>query len=340
MYAADFSPINFSVLNETDVREEIIAPLLRLLGYKSGTKNNIIREQSLRYPRAYLGRKNKNKDPLLRGKADYICEVDTRIRWVIEAKDPNALFDIDEIEQAFSYAFHPEIRAVYFVLCNGRKIDVYATVNSPDAEPIFSLSYENFSSSFDKLKNILGPDSIQRDFPHINIDLGKPLANNLRSLVRFSSGSISYHSNSLGIKPLQEMTVSIIGGAAERDDDGKIVAIIKTLSPYRSMQELNKKLGLNQFEMFCSDEYISQNKDFPSQFYGQHSLILPAGEEILDLNTWNKIKMPINISCVTTTIAIGHLEKECFSGVFKAILDFKEMSMKVNLTGTFSVTLA
>jgi hypothetical protein len=34
----------FEEFNETDVREEIIASLLRALGYCSGTDNNIIRE--------------------------------------------------------------------------------------------------------------------------------------------------------------------------------------------------------------------------------------------------------------------------------------------------------
>lgn len=53
-----FPDYNFEELNETDVREEIIAPLLRELGYRSGTENDVIREQLLKYPRSYLGRKS------------------------------------------------------------------------------------------------------------------------------------------------------------------------------------------------------------------------------------------------------------------------------------------
>ena len=45
-----------------DVREEILAPLLSYLGYKTGTPSNIIREQSLRYPRAFIGKKNTRKE--------------------------------------------------------------------------------------------------------------------------------------------------------------------------------------------------------------------------------------------------------------------------------------
>ena len=73
---------NFASWNEQDVREEFLAPLLKQLGYAKGTESNIIREQSLslRYPKAFLGRKKPKSDPILRGEADYICEViETRV---------------------------------------------------------------------------------------------------------------------------------------------------------------------------------------------------------------------------------------------------------------------
>src|SRR5262245_61612627 len=122
----------FERLNETDVREEVIAPLLKSLGYQSGTQNDIIREQNLRYPRVFLGRK-KGNDPPLRGKADYILEVQGRLRWVVEAKPPSSPLGLEEIEQAWTYASHPEIRALYFVVCNGRSLSVYQTANGPKA---------------------------------------------------------------------------------------------------------------------------------------------------------------------------------------------------------------
>jgi hypothetical protein len=71
-----FPPLDGS--NETDLRDEVITPLLHLLGYRSATDANIIREQSLRYPRIFLGRKDRARDPPLRGRADYILEVE---RW-------------------------------------------------------------------------------------------------------------------------------------------------------------------------------------------------------------------------------------------------------------------
>ncbi len=46
-----FPDLDFEVMNEAAVREEIVAPLMRVLGFRSGTANNIIRELKLVYPR-------------------------------------------------------------------------------------------------------------------------------------------------------------------------------------------------------------------------------------------------------------------------------------------------
>jgi hypothetical protein len=61
-------------MNESDVREEMATPMLRPLGYATGTENDIIREKSLTYENDFLGRKKKT-DPPLRGRADYILTV-------------------------------------------------------------------------------------------------------------------------------------------------------------------------------------------------------------------------------------------------------------------------
>ena len=52
-------------MNETDVREEDAMPLLRKLGYATGTANDILREKALEYPKDFLGRKKKT-DPFSR----------------------------------------------------------------------------------------------------------------------------------------------------------------------------------------------------------------------------------------------------------------------------------
>jgi hypothetical protein len=80
--------MDFDGWSEADVREEILAPLVRKLGYRKGSENNVSRETTLRYDRNFLGRKKPKSDPKLRGHPDYICEVRGIGRWVIEAKSP------------------------------------------------------------------------------------------------------------------------------------------------------------------------------------------------------------------------------------------------------------
>ena len=52
-----FGSYNIDAMNETDVREIIVRPLLHHLGFKQGTAANIETEKTLRYSRAFLGRK-------------------------------------------------------------------------------------------------------------------------------------------------------------------------------------------------------------------------------------------------------------------------------------------
>jgi type I site-specific restriction endonuclease len=96
------------LLSEAAVREEISAPLLRELGYRSNTENDIRYEVNLRYPKDFLGLK-KDTDPPLRGKADYVCKAGGRVAWVIEAKSSEADITAEAVEQAYTYARHPEI---------------------------------------------------------------------------------------------------------------------------------------------------------------------------------------------------------------------------------------
>ena len=335
-----FTPLPFEKLNETDVREEVIAPLLCRLGYKTGGENNIIREQSLRYPRISLGRKDPKKDPELRGKADYILEVGGRLRWVIEAKAPEVAIDVDAIEQAWTYANHPEIRAIYFVLCNGRTLWVFRTAHGPDAEALLSLIYEEFDTSFQLLTNSLSPEALVRDFPSVEVDVGLPIAPGLRSLARITNGVIRYEHNSLNLVLLNELQVGITYGAVERGETGKLIAFLKTLVPSRSLQQLNERLGLAQFEMISEDTELSTDFHDPTVFCYRNTIILPVGEEILDLTTWRRIKVPMNITCDVTAKAQGVYRERLFSGAFESFTRYHQFDLDLTLSGSFEVHLA
>lgn len=332
-----FKSLVFDKLNEADVREEIISPLLHYLNYQAGTQYNIIREQSLRYPRIFIGNKNTNRDPLLRGIADYICEVNGQVRWVIEAKSPNTDIALDQVEQAYTYANHPEVRAVYFCITNGRQLIIYQTNLGPNANCLISIKYENLNNSLQIIKNLVGPEALIRDHPPQAVDVREPIGPGLRSIVRITNGHIIYKRNSLNIPMLNELTTGIIDGAVERDEQGCLVAFLKTIVPFQSLQRLNQKFGIDQFEVKSKDKIISADKNNPTIFKANHKIILPAGERMLNLQTWQEIELPFNITCHIETIASGSLDGYKFVGEFTAKMQYLETGINLTMDGDFEV---
>lgn len=281
--------MNFNLLNETDVREEIIAPWLRSLGYRSGTVHNIRRELCLRYDRLSFGRKKATRDPELRGKADYVLEADGRVRWVLEAKPPSSDLGVDEVEQSWTYANHPEVRAVYHCLCNGRKLDVYRTNSGPSHPCILSLSHAELlqPAGWSQLERLLSPESVIRDNPDIVLDLGTPLGPGLRSFAQIVGGHIRYHRSSLQMPVLTQMQISAVGGALQRSTDGKLVATIQTRAPTFDLQALLERMQLTSFTITCDDDAISLDPNHPSVFYYSGQVLFPAGEVMPNLATWD-----------------------------------------------------
>jgi hypothetical protein len=184
-----FPRMNFDGMNEADIRGEVIDPLLRHLGYQSGTEFNIVRERSLRYPRRSLGRK-KPTDPEIKGRPDYILEIRGLDRWIVEAKPPSAEISHDDIEQAFSYAFLPEVAAGYFVLCNGKRFCIFKTIDGPDAPPFIDLTYDRLGDKLQIVENTLAPSSFRRSLMAKHVDTARPLAQGLGSTLHIVAGEI------------------------------------------------------------------------------------------------------------------------------------------------------
>ncbi len=272
---------------------KIVTPLLKQLGYGAGTDFNIIREQSLRYPHVYIGTKKPNRDPLIRGSADYICDVKQTIRWVIEAKRPDIELGLDEVEQAYSYANHPEIRAVYFCVTNGREFKFYLTHHGPEADAVLSIKYGELNQSLQVIENLVGPSALLRDFPRRVLDLGKPIAPGLRSVARITGGHIIFRKNSLNAPQLNGITTAVESGAVERNKDNHLIAYFHTRSPFQAFQDLNERLGLADFETFSPDECLSTEAMRPTLFTASQKVILAKGEKLLDIRTWKEGSTPL-----------------------------------------------
>jgi hypothetical protein len=330
--------MKFDEMNETDIREDIISPLLHRLGYKKGTEFDIIRGQSLRYPKNILGLKKKS-DPILRGTADYICDVKSKLRWVIEAKSPDIKIGIDDLEQSYSYAIHPEVRAIYYCLCNGRTISFYETMKGAIDKPLLSINYENLIDDFQKIANLVSPEALMRDYPDYQIDVGKPLVPGLRSFAKIIKGSITYESNSWNLPNLVGMTVSVTSGSIERNEDGGIIGYLETLSPFDALQKLNERLGISRFEVFCKDEMLSIHPSRPSVFLNELHIEIPAGERLLDMLKWQEVVTTIPLIINSRTIAKGHYDNGKFLGDFQ--VEFSgSFTSKCIMTGKFKLYIS
>lgn len=188
-----FPPHHIDGMNEDDVAGELVRPLCRALGYTQGNPEANLRSQiSLQYDKAFLGHKDGKKDPVLRGRPDFVCEVVSYARWVVEAKKPSITLSQDDSYQGHTYATHPEIAAEFYMLTNGREFRLYR-VGNPD-NPALTWQKEETDELLPALQNFLGPDAMKKR-AQTKIDLGKPLAVGLGSSVEIVGGHIVYSCN-------------------------------------------------------------------------------------------------------------------------------------------------
>jgi hypothetical protein len=335
----------FDAMNEADVREEVIAPLIKAMGYRTGTEHNVLRELSLTYSRVQLGREKAN-DPPLRGKADYVLEAGGRVRWIIEAKAPADPLDAAVEAQAWSYANHPEVRAIYFLVTNGRQFRLYVTNRGPDAAPVLEFAYEEIPQRLAAITNTLGPAAMLRDHPDIVIDDGEPLGPGLRSTLRISSGRLKVHRVEPAIAPIDQMTVSIVDGSASRRPDGGITVSYRTEVAVNVLQTMNEQIGLNIVDLVTDDDVLSTDPAHPTVFRAAREMLIPKGSPTIDINTWQHANAPVDFRVQVVIEARGHLAGQKFAGDFTStmrmsfdmpgagpkVLDFKN-------SGSFELTL-
>ncbi len=321
---------------ETDVREEIIAPLLRDLDYGSGRTHSVIREQTLRYPRAYLGRKKPDTDGIIRGRADYVCTAGDRVRWTIEAKAPCVEVSDDDIDQAYSYANHPEIRAVYFVICNGNHLDIYQTNSGPSHPPRVSVSLADMRQSVSRVAELLAPSRVLADWPEIAAPTGEPLGFGLRSIMRIVSGNFHYNPSNLpGSQVLTELQYWITDGMVQRQDDGSILAEVRIPTGLRSLSVVIRQLGLEWQTFVTRDSVLSRDPARPTVLETSQEFELPAGTPL----PFGQGRLPASVQVRNHTIAKGWLEPSMtFQGTFQQTTR-TNVSNAMAVTGTFSLCL-
>ena len=149
----NFDPklLDSSEFKEDSVRETIILPILARLGYQTSGQNRIIRSKTLVHPFIFVGTR---KHPVIII-PDYTLIHDNQPLLILDAKSPTEdVLTRNHVQQAYSYAIHPEIRCKHFALYNGKRLAVFHVEQS---EPLLVLSFNEFESHWSDIEKHLAP---------------------------------------------------------------------------------------------------------------------------------------------------------------------------------------
>lgn len=155
---------------EDSVRELVIAPIISKLGYGPSGSTRATRSKTLQHPFIRVGTRNHPVTTT----PDYTLYVNDKPRFALDAKSPiENVLKQEHIQQAYSYAIHPEIRCNEFGLCNGRELAIFDT-NQP--EPLLHLKFEDFELQWDSIEKYLSPKYLSEPFLRkFNPDFGMAL---------------------------------------------------------------------------------------------------------------------------------------------------------------------
>ena len=139
---------------EDSVREEIVVPILKRLGYAATGPNKIIRSKNLLHPFVMIGSKKHPVNII----PDYLLHAESRPALILDAKHPKAdLVKSKHAEQAYSYAIHPDVRVRFYALCSGRELVAY---DIHGIKPIFVLQFAQISERWDLIESVLSPKCV------------------------------------------------------------------------------------------------------------------------------------------------------------------------------------
>lgn len=150
----DFGILADSSFKEDAVREEIVAPILRHLGYRPDRDPMIVRSKPLTHPYVMLGSSRRSLTII----PDYTLYRGGKARIVLDAKAPGEdVFKGDHVSQAYSYAIHPEVRAPVYGLCNGYHLTLFhiyspSPVRAYDLQSMTSLDWKDMAQKVSEVE--------------------------------------------------------------------------------------------------------------------------------------------------------------------------------------------
>ena len=312
---------DFANMNETDVREEIVRPLITRLGYRHGAEAYVQTELTLSYSAAFLGRKNPKKDPPLQGRADYVCGVVAAGRWVVEVKGPNEDIGESTVQQAHTYAAHPEVAAHFFMVTNCRNFRLFET-GRLDA-PLLEWSFAETEETILKLSNIVGVDAIRKRAKVGIPDPGHPLGHGLHSQLEILNGKVVYTSHSAGqikfMASLDGLELAVSGGQVSRNSDGRIHARVRVASVSPLMKIVGGIGSGDQQDFYSSDRYISTDQEQPTIFQNFIESSVHQGAQTSFVGMQGTMPCSMNFSAFTEVV--GFVQDLEFQGTMRIEMD-------------------
>ena len=211
----DYSLLEDSEFKEDSVREEVVLPIIKALGYTASKPNQIIRSRKLKHPFVSIG--SKRKDIFII--PDYLFEVSNKPAWILDAKSPiEPIIKSKHVEQAYSYAIHPEVRVNFFAICNGREFVLY---NIEHLEPLMHFDIRSLPVHFGELRRILCPENV---FDQSQLVFKKDLGLHLKRLGFDQMESLIFPN--VPITQIGQMNVSdfTLAGAVMEDGETYVVS--------------------------------------------------------------------------------------------------------------------
>lgn len=224
----DFTLLRDRDFKEDSVREEIISPLLKYLGYSASPTNRIIRSRSLTHPFVQIGTR-RNEVKII---PDYLLEISGNPMWILDAKGPKERIHKGvNVEQAFSYAIHPDVRAFTYALCNGHNFVAFSINRS---HPVLDIPLQDLEKHIDQLAQTLSPMAfIDPDRLKYEPDFG------LYCHKLGITGSVSQHFYGIGIPSIAKVNDSLYSAFLNLHVHGNWFAISLDFDKLRFLQLLS-----------------------------------------------------------------------------------------------------
>lgn len=155
VFDVSYDAIKSPDFKEDSVREEIITPILKKLGYRVEGDAQIQRSKPLTHPFIYAGTTKHAVKTI----PDYTLYLSGKPILVLDAKAPTEdVLARNHIQQAYSYAIHPEVRCQHFALCNGLRIVLFSQESDT---PILDIGFNEFESRWNEIEKHFKPQNLK-----------------------------------------------------------------------------------------------------------------------------------------------------------------------------------